>query len=479
MHFFSLGLILAPLFTDHAVLQRDRPVPIWGRANPGEKLSIEFAGRRQETAADPQGRWSATLAPMAATGIGSDLVVQGSTKVTLHDIVVGDVWLCAGQSNMEFPLRRDQAGPAEVAAAHDPLIRQLRIEYAVADAPVETAPTSGWHAASPATAASFTAVGYYFAQELRREIGIPIGLLDNARGGSPIESWLSAEVLSSDRAFAPVAERWKHELAEYPKRKPVYDAALAAWAKHPIGTEPPPPKGPGHYWQPSGLYNAMLNPLFPAAIRGVLWYQGESNVEHASEYRVQLAALVTSWRGAFRQPALPFIWVQLPNYIYPTDKTGMTFAWLREAQAQALELSGTSQAVTIDVGDPNNVHPTDKKDVGHRLALIAENRIYGRRREDSGPVVAAATREGSGYRVRFVHSEGLKARQTPVEGFVLAGADRVFHPAQARIEGVTVRVWSPAIPQPEAIRYAWSNSPSADLCNDADLPAAPFRSDRW
>ena len=481
---------LAPLFTDHAVLQRDKPVPVWGKADPREKVRVEFLDQHAETTAGADGRWILFLDKFATTTSGADLTVAGKNRLVVHDVVVGEVWLCSGQSNMEFTVEarpgtwqsgtRAVRAAAETAAANFPLVRHVRIEHTVADAPADTVATGGWEPASPRTVGGFTAVGYFFAREIFQKLGVPVGLVHSSWGGTPIESWMSPSALASDPAFKIVGERWARTLADYPAAKAAYDARpLTAYLP---GRRPRAPRGPGDAWTPSGLFNGMINPLLPYALRGALWYQGESNTEHAGEYRALFGATISSWRAHFGQGDFPFYWVSLANY---ADAPDATWAFLREAQTQTLALPHTGQALAIDLGEPNNIHPANKQDVGRRLALLARNRVYGIMGDDTGPTLASATREGlpagagAGLRVRFTHATGLIAHDKPVQALEIAGADRKFFPAAGKIERDTLLVFSPQVKEPVAVRYAWKNAPEANLYNSAGLPAVPFRSDSW
>ena len=490
---------LSPLFSDHAVLQRDKAVPVWGRAAPGESVTVAFQGQSATARAGTDGRWIALLGPMAATSSGSDLVVTGKNTLAAHDVVVGEVWLCSGQSNMEFPVRgvklRVLNVDEEVAAARFPLIRHIKIKHNVSETPLDTAEGS-WTPCSPGTVADFTAVGYFFARELHRKLRVPIGLVDSSWGGTQIESWMSPGMLSSDPAFAVVAQRWNQALADYPAKMAAYDAALPAWNKGfaeataagPAKAEeflrknprfyPPPTHGSPA--TPSGLFNGMINPLVPCALRGVIWYQGEANAPRASEYRRLFASMITGWRALFGQGDIPFYWVQLANFDTPNDTTHRTWAWLREAQTQTLALPATGQAVTIDIGDAKDIHPRNKQEVGRRLAMIARTLTYGIPGDFSGPVYTRAIQRGHALLVTFRCADtGLIAAGKPLQSFEVAGPDRVFHPATATIVGDSLFVSSPQVPAPVAVRYAWSNAPEANLYNGAGLPAGPFRSDSW
>ena len=493
---------LGPLFSDHAVLQRDKPVPVWGRADAGETVTVSLLGRRVAAQAGPDGRWIALLGALPATAEGSDLVAAGKTTATIHDVVVGEVWLASGQSNMEYVVD-DPNGPvfhvdhaaAEVAAARYPLIRHFKVARRVAAEPAETA-AGGWAPCSPATVPEFSAVGYFFARALFLRLGVPVGIVNSTWGGTPVEAWLSPLALASDPAFAVVDRRWRETLAAYPRAQEAAQAALAAWRPaaeaarrggplaytlflkaHP---QPQAAHGPGDPWTPTGLFDGMINPLLPYALRGAIWYQGESNAARPGEYHALFAAMITAWRAHFGQGDFPFYWVQLADYNVPGDPTGASWAWLREAQAQTLSLPNTGQAVTIDIGDLGNIHPSNKQEVGRRLALLAKLNAYSIPGDCSGPVFVSATPEGRALRLRFKYADaGLTAGLTPLQSFEVAGADRKFYPATAAIAGSTVLVQSPAVPEPVAVRYAWRNAPTANFYNGAGLPAVPFRSDRW
>lgn len=486
----------APLFADHAVLQRDKPVPVWGRADAGERITVSFGEQQRSAVAGRDGRWIVYLDQLSATGQGADLTIAGRNTVTLHDIVVGEVWLCSGQSNMEFTVSQAANAQAEIATANFPLLRHIKVEHTVAEAPADVVKTSGWQSTTPQTVGKFTAVGYFFARDIQQKLGVPVGLIHSSWGGTPVESWMSPAALGSDPAFKVVAARWEQTLKDFPAANAAFEARLAertkadaaakaksasasaAFAKQP--PRPRAPRGPGDSWTPTGLFNGMINPLLPYALRGALWYQGESNADRASEYHALFSAMITAWRAHFGQGDIPFYWVNLANFKVATDQTGATYAFLREAQTQTLSLPNTGQALAIDIGDPNNIHPTNKQDVGRRLALLARNRVYGIVGDDTGPTFASASREGAALRVRFTHAGGgLISHDKPVQSLEVAGADKVFRPANGKIDRDTLLASSPGVKEPVAVRYAWQNAPEANLYSGAGLPAEPFRSDAW
>lgn len=507
MRFFLLSLALlalgvslradvapAPLFTDHAVLQRDKPVPVWGKASPGEKVTVTFDGQTVSTVADSSGKWSVTLVPMTARTKPSALVITGNNTITLADIVVGEVWLASGQSNMEWPVEKTFDKDIEIpVSARPPLIRQIKIRHTVASSPADTAviENNNWEAAGPATTGAFSAVGYYFAKNIYELIGVPVGIINCTWGGSPIEPWIDEVAYQTlPEISANVYKRWTQLIADYPAKKAAYDTAFSAWqqeqsatktAGHPFEKRPPvEPPGPGSRDTPSGLYNGMIHPLVPYALRGAIWYQGESNAGRSiAEYQALFPAMITGWRARFGQGDFPFYWVQLANY-HARNPDGDNWPRLRDAQTNTLSLPNTGQAVTVDIGNVGDVHPRNKKDVGRRLARIALARDYGFSIVSSGPVVKKIERSGSSFKVLFTQTDGaLIAPLNELAGFELAGDDKIFKPASATIAGNTVTVTSAEIPAPAAVRYAWRNAPLAGLFNREGLPAVPFRSDNW
>lgn len=484
----SAKVSLAPLFRDGAVLQREQALPVWGTASAGEKIHVAFHGQAQDTVAGADGSWRVRLAPEQASAQPAELVVTGENTVRVTNVLVGDVWLCSGQSNMEFRVSQANDADKEIAAANFPLLRCFKIPHLVAETPQSDCPGE-WKVCTPETAGAFTAVGFFFARDLQARLGVPIGLIDSDWGGTFIEAWMSAAALKADPAAKLIEERWQKVLADFPAKQAVYEKNLAKWTEGEAAAKaagrpyekrkPAKPEGPGSRWLPSGMFNAMIAPLTPAAIRGVLWYQGEANGARGPEYRTLFPGLITQWRAAFGQPALPFGFVQLANLDRAVDKTGQEWAWLREAQTGALALPMTGMAVTIDIGNPKNIHPKNKQEVGRRLALWARAQVFHEEVEYAGPRFAAATPEGAALRVSFTHAAGLALHGEGPGAFEVAGEDKKFVPATARVDGDALVVSAEGLAHPVAVRYAWRNGPSAVLFNGAGLPAGPFRSDRW
>ncbi len=480
-------VVLAPLFGHGMVLQRERPIPVWGRAEPGEVIKITFGDETKATQAGADGRWQVKLRARPAQTEPGELVVQGRDTVRVRDVLVGDVWLCGGQSNMAFTIYRGLNANAEIGAANFPLIRHFLVPRRVAEKPAEDAP-GVWQVCHPDAAADFSGVAYFFARDLFLRHGVPIGLVNSTWGGTQVESWMNEAAVQRDPSWTAIERRWQKRLDDYPAKLVAYEKALAEWqtkadvarAKGEVFDQPAPPKaeGPMSRWMPAGLYNAMIAPLVPTQFRGVIWYQGEANAPRAAEYASLFQGLIRQWREDFGRE-LPFYFVQLANHNRQFDKTRVTWAYLREAQAEALALPNTGMVVTIDIGDVDDVHPKNKQEVGRRLALLARRHLFNEPVNCDGPMFQSARREGNAMRVTFGHARGLTSRSQPITAVEIAGADRKFVPAAARIEGETLVAWADGVSEPQAVRYAWHNFPDACLFNADGLPAAPFRSERW
>ncbi|MCF7759354.1 MAG: sialate O-acetylesterase [Cephaloticoccus sp.] len=477
---------LAPLFCDHAVLQQNRALPIWGQASAGEHVTVNFRGQTVGATTDRDGRWIVYLDPIAATTEPADLTVTGKTTVVVHDVLVGEVWLASGQSNMNRQLSSLPDAAEVIAKINQPLIRHITIRQTLATTPMETVETSGWQPGTPEHAGNFSAVAWFFAANLQRKLGVPVGLIHSSWGGSKIETWMDPHTLHAVNAWPAIEARWQELVKNYPTIVANHDAWLKldaeAKAKGTPNPVPPPllPRGPGTQHSPAECFNGMIVPLQPYALRGAIWYQGESNWAQPTEYAELFPAMIRAWRAQWGLGDFPFYFVQLPNYAQPNDATGQGWALIREAQAKALALPNTDMAVTLDCGNPQDIHPQNKPIVGRRLAQIAAVNVYKITGDWRGPRFASAEREGPALRVQFDEVlTGLIAEGKPPQALELAGEDRKFYPATAVIERNTLLVKSPQVAEPVAVRYAWSNTPGANLFNGAGLPAAPFRSDNW
>ncbi|MFZ1085132.1 MAG: sialate O-acetylesterase, partial [Terracidiphilus sp.] len=406
----------------------------------------------------------------------------GSTQtIILDDVLVGDVWLASGQSNMEFELRNASTAAADLPHAANPRIRLLHIKQHAAEYAQDDAVTDGWAASSPETAKDFSAVAWYFAREIEQREQVPVGVIDSSWGGTMAESWTRLAALGEDASLAPyffsqgrMDDRQATALLEEARRQKLRDQAKAAGKPEPqFGWTPPLVN-----WAPSQIYNGMIAPLTRMPIRGVIWYQGESNsiVErHPELYHRLFRTLIEDWRRQWAESDFPFLYVQIANF---KSSPIEDWATLRNQQLKTLDVTNTAMAVTIDIGNPDNVHPTDKLDVGLRLARAARAVSYGENIEYSGPLFRQATPEGSAIRAWFDHAKGMTAKGGELTGFEVAGADGNFSPATAKIEGATVMASSTAVPEPTQIRYGWANSPQCNLFNGEGLPASPFTSVR-
>ncbi len=480
---------LPALISDHAVLQQGMAVAIWGTAENGESVTVKFRGQQVSATAAADGKWRVLLDPMDAGG-PFEMTISGHNSITLRDVMVGEVWICSGQSNMEWPVSRAMNSEQEIAQAGNPRIRFLTVKRAVSDKPLEDV-SGSWELSTPESVKEFSAVGYFFGREIQRSIEAPVGLIDSSWGGTPAESWTSDAALRADRFLDPILWQWKRTLAEYPSAKQRYERQLKEWEEQsararaegkPVPQRPAPPQGPGHPWTPSGLYNAMIAPLIPLAMRGAIWYQGESNARpyRSFEYRRLFQTMIEDWRRAWDQP-FPFLFVQLANFMQrKSEPEDSSWAELRESQSHALGLPNTGMAVIIDIGEADDIHPKNKQEVGRRLSLSARAIAYGEDLVYSGPVYGGVKLEGKQIRIRFGHTgRGLEAKGGRLEGFAIAGKDRRFVWAEAMIEGNTVVVSSPQVPSPVAVRYAWADNPGCNLYNRDGLPASPFRTDDW
>lgn len=464
------------LFSDHMVLQRDLPIPIWGSARPGEVVTVTLGSRSARATADAQGRWLATLDPLPAGG-PMTLTIAAESTITIRDVLIGEVWLCSGQSNMQMDVKLCLNAQQEIAAANYPLIRQFEVPRRRADEPQSTLTSGQWDICSPATVGEFSGVAYFFARKLHHQLGVPIGLINAAWGGTPVEAWIPREELEGDPDCQPIYDRWQKQIDEY-LAKPESER------RKPPSTQPVShPDDPRlNQNRPSVLFNRMIHPAIPYAIRGVIWYQGESNVQRAYQYRKLFPRLINSWRSRWGQGNFPFLFVQLSNYQAgqkaPYDSP---LAELREAQAMALSLPRTGMAVAIDIGDGRDCHPLNKQEIAGRLVLAARKYAYKEDLAFRGPEFGWMSIEPGRALLVFANADGgLVARgEGPLQGFAVAGEDRRFFEARAVIEDNVVIVSSENVPRPVAVRYAWSDAPECNLYNGLGLPAVPFRTDDW
>jgi len=479
---------LPHIFSDHAVLQRDRPIHVWGWSTPGAHLLAHFHQQQVATIADAQGLWNLSLQPESAGGPYVLTLSGDGADVTIHDLLVGDVWIASGQSNMEFPMQgfgpdtplKNQA--TEIANATQRRIRLLRLERKSSDFPLADQ-SSDWTLCTPDTARNFSAVAYFFGREISQRENVPIGLIDSTWGGTPADSWVSLDTLGSNPQLLPAFASRAH----FANEQASLDATIASEKAEDQAAQragKPLPKHPWHpnetSWSPAGIYNGMIAPLVPTTIKGFIWYQGETNSapDRAPYYKTLFSALIGDWRSHFAQGNLPFLYVQISTFSSPAEDWGA----IRDAQRRTLDVASTAMAVTLDIGDVNNVHPADKQTVGARLALAARHVVYGEPVVSTGPLYREATSELNpdgtfSLRVWFDDAEHLSSKGKPLTAFELAGPDRRFAPATARIDGDTVLVSSPQIPHPMYVRFGWAGVVESNLYNAANLPASTFVSE--
>jgi len=470
---------LPSILADHMVVQRGLPVHLWGMASAHENVSATFRGETESTIADELGRWSLYLSPGEAGG-PFPLTVKGTNTIVLNDVLVGDVWVASGQSNMEFPMKALANPDEEIAAARYPKIRIFRVEHRPSDYPRSDVPSKTWAACTPESVADSSAVAYYFARDIQQKTGVPIGLVESFWGGTPAESWTSLDSLAADASLMPVfAERSKtvDEMELTSLRLDQEDRAWQQAAAQAKAEGKPEPGRPWHpdfaAWAPAALFNGMIAPLTRFPIRGVIWYQGESNSgSRAPLYSHLFQTMITDWRRAWDEGDFPFLFVQIANW--NTEPDGR-WPEVRDAQRKALALRNTGMAVTIDIGDAVDIHPKNKLDVGLRLARAARVISYGEKLEWSGPLYRGLTREDHSLRVWFDHANGLAAKEGALVGFEVAGADGKYVAADGKVEGTSVVVSSAAVPDPVSVRYAWAPNPTCNLVNREGLPASPFQ----
>ncbi len=485
-------VVVSPIFGSHMVLQRDAVDPVWGTAAPGEKVAVLIDGQRVQTRADGQGKWIVKLAPLHSQG-PFVLTIQGKNTIRLHDVLVGEVWLCSGQSNMQYPLYGWTAGghrKATVARANYPWVRFFRVTSGAVMAPLANI-QGKWQVCTPKTAAPFSAVAYYFARDLGRKLHEPVGVIGSYAGGTIIDGWMSMDSFK-DPAFAPILRHWHNTINRIDKKWAAWTLARRQWNMHPRPAGAKRPSKAFHVWPPAHwagwpaeLYDGMIGPLIPFRIKGAIWYQGESDAFRAYQYRKLLPAMIRGWRRHWGEGKLPFLIVQLPNVNNAMPQPGACdWAELREAQMMACKsVSNTFPVVTIDVAPAKNanIHYWQKGPVGQRLAWAAEANVYGIKRPWCGPIYKAMQIQGQAIVLSFTHlGGGLIARGGGVlTGFAIAGKNKKFVWAKAVIRGDTVVVQSAKVAHPVAVRYAWDYNPKCNLINRHGLPASPFRTDDW
>ncbi|MCE0483901.1 MAG: sialate O-acetylesterase [Methylacidiphilales bacterium] len=528
------------IFGDHMVLQQDSKIPVWGWAAPGEKVNVALGTKTADTTADAQGKWRVDLPPLPAGSTAQTLKITGKNVIQIQDVLVGDVWLCSGQSNMQFGLMNEPNAADELKKADEPQIRIFYVPmkayiHPQGDIAVTSKNLEGkWLVCTPFNIhfdgnwGGFSAVAFYFGREIHQFTGKPVGLIGSYWGATPAQAWTSLEALEKYPALDHFVKEYQTRAARYTAPDAKYkdimeenDAEMAQWkaeVEAPFHTamanwqltaneykaigQPPPPKptlarpGPGHPGlTASVLFNGMVAPLIPFGLKGVIWYQGEANEGNGLEYGTLFPAMITDWRERWGESDFPFLFVQLANYRQPATKPCEgNWAWVRDSQLHTLSLPNTGMASAIDIGNPNDIHPKDKADVAARLALAAKQVAYGQKDiVYSGPLYDSMRQEGEQIRIHFTQvGSGLTIGTPPwtwngkpvpppteLTGFAIAGADKKWYWAHAVIDGDGVVVSSNQVPNPVAVRYGWADNPRCNLYNKEKLPASPFRTDSW
>lgn len=475
-----------PLFSENAVLQQGADVPVWGTAREGEKVTVEFQGQTA-TAVAKDGRWLVTLKDLKPGGPFS-MKITGDNAIEFRNILVGEVWLCSGQSNMEWALSKSDGADAAIASSSNPMLRMCRIPHNVQMTPQTEVPAK-WEESKPETAKSFSAIPYWFGSKLQKELGVPVGIINNSFGGTTIQSWMPEETLKKGpwpqdkwTVLALAKADYDKRVEEARPAKEKYEADKAAAIAQHLPPPPQPAGIPSEFKGVTTLWNGELAPLTPYRIRGVAWYQGESNayVKVADTYKDLLPALIKDWRAAFGQPDLPFLIFQIARNRKPqTDANEQSgIAELQEAQAKiARATPHAALVVTTDMGGPD-VHYTGKEPVAERASKAALTLAYGRKIQAASPEFLKADFDDGKATIHFVNAEsGLESRGGDPKGFVLAGKDGKFVFADAKIDGSTIIVTSPDVKDPAAVRYGWADLPDINLFSKDGLPVAPFRSD--
>ncbi|HSI86316.1 MAG: sialate O-acetylesterase [Candidatus Methylacidiphilales bacterium] len=525
---------LPGVFGDNMVLQQGVKVPVWGWAEPGEEVTVTFRDKTAKATADKDGKWRVDLDALQPLAEGEPFAVQGKNALKFNNVVVGDVWVCSGQSNMQWSLSASHNGKEEAASAKDDLLRVYMVPNKPSFVPLRDNPGK-WQLCSPTSIGGFSGVGYFFGKELRKMLGAttPVGLIGTYVGGTPAQAWTSYEGLKNGPGLEPYVTAYENQLNDlsraqknYIRKLPDYVAELKTWSEgagknyaetlarweaeaasaKKEGQPLPPLPGPAlpepartmlpeaKSNMPGSLYNGMVAPIIPYAIKGAIWYQGESNAGAAPQYAILFPRMITDWRTRWGLGDFPFLFVQLANFRKRSaTPTNAEWPLLREAQLRTLSLPNTGMAVIIDVGTGNDIHPPDKMDVGIRLSLPAKKLAYGKDIVYSGPIYDSMKVEDGKIRLSFKHIGGgltistspwqqpayPKPSTTELKGFAIAGEDKQFQWAEAKIEGDTIVVSSDKVPKPVAVRYGWDDDPEVNLYNKEGLPASPFRTDNW
>jgi sialate O-acetylesterase len=484
----TLSFVLAPktscaevtlpnIFSNHMVLQQKQQNKVWGKAEPGEQVSVTINGNTVKTTAGDDGAWSVMLAPLSAGGPHT-LVVTGTNEIKIEDVLVGEVWICSGQSNMQWTVRATNDPDLVQAAANFPNIRMINYPNVGSQTPVWTHGNAAWQVCSPENVGNFSAVGYYFGRQLYLTLGVPIGLINNAWGGSAAEAWVDRKRLEADERYKPLLERWQETEQQFEtlSAKKELTQQEQQQLRRMRG-------GLGGNHRPGNIYNGVLKSHLGYGIQGAVWYQGESNASRAYQYRHLFPLMIQNWRDEWGEGDFPFYWVQLADFRAEKEEPAESdWAELREAQTMTMsKLPNTGEAVIIDVGEGKDIHPRNKVVVGQRLARWALAKQYGHNIACQSPTYKSMEKQGNKIILTFEHVDGGWRPfdvAKPV-GFAIAGEDKNFVWADATIDGNRIEVSSSKVSDPVAVRYAWADNPICNMFNGVGLPLTPFRTDNW
>ena len=474
------------IFSDSMVLQRNKPIHVWGWADAGASVDVKIGDTSVTAEADPKGRFDAELPEMKAGGPHQLTIKSGGDEVTFRDVLIGEVWVCSGQSNMGWSVAASNDADLESLSANYPNLRLISVPQVGTQEPQDTF-NGQWQPCTPETVKQFSGVGYFFGRQLHQTLDIPVGLIDNAWGGSAAEAWVKRDVLRENGTFDELLERWRQTEATYDFEAETkkYKENLAKWRENKQGRRPSPPRNPltGQH-RPANLYNGVLHPIIGYTIQGAIWYQGESNAGRAYQYRELFPLMIRHWRNEWKQGDFSFYWVQLADYLSEVDEPGdSAWAELREAQTMTLsKLPNTGEAVILNLGEASDIHPKNKQDVGKRLARWALAKDYGYDIPCQSPTYQSMSTDGDKVTLKFDHVGGgldtFDVRE--LRGFTVAGEDQVFVHADATIVGKdAIVVSSDKVTNPVAVRYAWANNPICNVQSKEGLPMTPFRTDNW
>ncbi len=483
---------LPSILGNHMVIQQNTVIKIWGWAEAGENVNVKGSWQKSDasTVANERGEWNVEINSPSAGGPYA-IIIEGKNKIVLQDILAGEVWFASGQSNMDMALRHCENAQSEIAAATYPEIRLFHVGHIHSEEPQDDC-TGAWVKCTPQSAGEFSAVAYYFGRKLQKELYLPIGLISSSKGGSPAEAWMSIESLRNASLLSELVEMWNKWQKEFPEAEESFQKKYKIWLEEKQQAQKnskPEPEEPQKstacdmmskpHRRPGALYNAMVVPILPYNIKGVIWYQGENNVDRPVQYRKLFPALIESWRTDWQQEDLYFYYAQIAPFRYTGEEKVASL--LREAQTMTMSVPNTGMVVTADIGNINDIHPKNKHDVGERLALWALAKTYGNEKiVCSGPLYHSMQFEYKGIRISFDYAEtGLIKKGESLTHFEIAGEDQIFYPAIAEIEGSTILVSSKKVPIPVAVRYGWTITSIPNLYNRGGLPAAPFRTDDW